>query len=282
MSPLVSVPVLTYNSALFIEETLESVYNQTYQNIELIVSDDCSKDNTVEIVNKWCQQERVKKRFANIKIITVPKNTGIPANYNRCVNASSGEWIKMISGDDALMPNCVKDNVEYVENRPEIKVLYSFNRVYKNTFSEQNYIGLNPSKVPSSIINDDITSNEQYKLLLISDRIAFTPSRFLNKSALIHSGLPDENLFSEDYQLKLGFTKNGFKLHFMQKETVLYRQHDLASSNTVKEYIIKPHYFKTESFRKKCIYPYIPFDLHFSHKFSWIVNQIYRIEFFNT
>ncbi|MFY7734922.1 MAG: glycosyltransferase, partial [Bacteroidia bacterium] len=50
MEKLVSVPVVTYNAAEFVLETLESIFNQTYQNIELIVSDDCSKDNTVEIV----------------------------------------------------------------------------------------------------------------------------------------------------------------------------------------------------------------------------------------
>ena len=72
---LVSVPVLTYNAAEFVEDTLESIFNQTYQNIELIISDDCSKDTTVALVENWCSQPRVKKRFVEIKIITVPKNT---------------------------------------------------------------------------------------------------------------------------------------------------------------------------------------------------------------
>ena len=81
MEKLVSVPVLTYNAESFIEETLESIFNQTYQTIELIISDDCSKDNTVQIVEKWCAQPRVIARFTDIKIITVPKNTGIPAFF---------------------------------------------------------------------------------------------------------------------------------------------------------------------------------------------------------
>ena len=51
--PLVSVPVITYNSAKFVLETLESIKAQTYQNIELVISDDCSTDNTVQICRDW-------------------------------------------------------------------------------------------------------------------------------------------------------------------------------------------------------------------------------------
>jgi alpha-1,3-rhamnosyltransferase len=205
MSILVSVPVLTYNAAEFVEETLESIFNQTYSNIELIISDDCSKDNTVEIVTKWCEQDRVKARFTNIKIITVPKNTGIPANYNRCVNASSGEWIKMISGDDGLMANCVEDNVNYITKNTDIKVLYSYLKIYRNTFEDGNFVSRSPAIYPSHIITEEITAVEQYQLFLVSDRIQFTPSMFLNKEAILKAGLPKEHLFSEDFQTKLNF-----------------------------------------------------------------------------
>lgn len=281
MEKLVSVPILTYNASPFVEETLESIFNQTYDNLELIISDDCSKDNTIEIVEKWCNQDKVKARFTNIKIITVPKNTGIPANYNRCVNASNGEWIKMISGDDALMPNCIEDNVKYIKENPSIKVLYSHLRIYRNTFEEKNFIGLSPAAYPKHIITDTITALEQYQLFLLSDRIQFTPSMFLNKEAILKAGLPKEHLFSEDFQTKLNLTKAGFKLHFFEKETVLYRQHDLATNNTIQEYVLKPHYFKTEDFRKEFIYPNVPKDLKHWHQFNWIVNQVFKIEKLN-
>jgi alpha-1,3-rhamnosyltransferase len=281
MSKLVSVPVLTYNAAEFVEETLESIFNQTYRNIQLIVSDDCSKDNTVAIVEKWCNQSRVKERFADIKIITVPKNTGIPANYNRCVNASDGEWIKIISGDDGLMPNCVEDNVKHIEENPYIKVLYSYLRIYRNTFEEKNFVTLSPASYPSHIITPEITALEQYQLFLVSDRIQFTPSMFLNKEAILKAGLPKEHLFSEDFQTKLNLTKAGFKLHFFEKETVLYRQHEMATNNMIQDYVLKPHYFKTENFRKEYIYPNVPKDVKYRHKFNWMANQIFRFESIN-
>ena len=281
MSQLVSVPVLTYNAAEFVEETLESIFNQTHQNIQLIVSDDCSKDTTVEIVEKWCNQPRVKERFTDIIILTVPKNTGIPANYNRCVNASDGEWIKMISGDDALMPNCIEDNLYHIQENPIIKVLYSYLRIYRSTFEADNFVSLSPACFPSHIITPEITAHEQYELFLVSDRIQFTPSMFLNKESILTAGLPKEHLFSEDFQTKLNLTKGGFKLHFFEKETVLYRQHELAANNMIQDYVLKPHYFKTENFRKEYIYPNVPKDVKYWHQFNWIANQIFRIERLN-
>ena len=71
-NPLVSIIVITYNSAKYVLETLESARYQTYQNIELIVSDDCSVDNTVEICNNWIKKN--SNRFARVELITVNKN----------------------------------------------------------------------------------------------------------------------------------------------------------------------------------------------------------------
>lgn len=69
--PLVSVSVITYNSAKTVIETLDSIKAQTYQNIELIVSDDCSTDNTVEICRDWLTKN--EKRFVRMELITVEK-----------------------------------------------------------------------------------------------------------------------------------------------------------------------------------------------------------------
>ena len=84
-NPLVSIIVITYNSSKYVLETLESAKAQTYQNIELIISDDGSQDETVELCEKWLAEN--KDRFIDSQIITVEKNTGIPANCNRGVKA---------------------------------------------------------------------------------------------------------------------------------------------------------------------------------------------------
>ncbi|MBH2024900.1 MAG: glycosyltransferase, partial [Flavobacteriales bacterium] len=82
-NPLVSVVVITYNSSKYVMETLESVKAQTYENIELIISDDGSTDHTIEMCRVWLAQNN--NRFPKTKLLTVEENTGIPANCNRGV-----------------------------------------------------------------------------------------------------------------------------------------------------------------------------------------------------
>ncbi len=98
--PLISIVVVTYNSAKYVLETLESAKSQTYQNIELIVTDDYSTDDTVAICQKWLNKN--KARFVRSQLVTSEKNTGIPANLNRGIKASKGEFIKPIAGDDTM------------------------------------------------------------------------------------------------------------------------------------------------------------------------------------
>lgn len=136
--PLVSVPVITYNSSKTIIETLDSIYNQTYPNIELIVSDDCSPDNTVEICQDWIEEH--KERFARVELLTVEKNTGTSGNCNRAEAACQGEWIKSIAGDDILLPNCIQDCIEYVSEHPEAILLFGKMETFGSTEEENNRV----------------------------------------------------------------------------------------------------------------------------------------------
>ena len=85
---LVSIVVITYNSSKYVLETLESAKAQTYQNIELIITDDCSTDNTVAVCKEWL--EKNEDRFVKAELVTSPCNTGVPANLNRGVKKAQG------------------------------------------------------------------------------------------------------------------------------------------------------------------------------------------------
>ena len=96
---------------------------QTYRNLELIVTDDCSGDNTVELVKSWIEKNH--DRFLRCEVITTPVNTGIPANCNRGLIKSEGEWVKIIAGDDILCNSCVAIFVSETENNPELRFIAS-------------------------------------------------------------------------------------------------------------------------------------------------------------
>ena len=95
---LVTIGVLAYNSAKTILETLDSIALQTYDNIELIICDDGSTDNTLVVVKTWLKEH--VSNFYRTEIVTVNQNTGTPANCNRLLKHSNGEWLKMIAADD--------------------------------------------------------------------------------------------------------------------------------------------------------------------------------------
>ena len=108
--PLVSIVVVTYNSAATILESLESFKSQTYNNLELIISDDCSRDKTLVLCREWIETNR--ESFALVKLLTSEKNTGVCANLNRGVRASNGVYIKTIAGDDILENHAISTFVD--------------------------------------------------------------------------------------------------------------------------------------------------------------------------
>lgn len=118
--PLVSVPVITYNSSKTVIETLDSIYNQTYQNIELIISDDCSNDNTVFICKDWIAQ--YKERFTRTRILTTDQNTGPTTNSDRAIKACTGKWVKILAGDDLLTKDCIAGFVDFVQSQPDCQI----------------------------------------------------------------------------------------------------------------------------------------------------------------
>ena len=117
MPPLVSICVITYNSSKTIIETLESIKIQTYKNIELSISDDCSKDDTVNIINDWLENN--KSSFIKTSFIAAQENHGTAHNLNTAIKNSSGEWIKILAGDDLLIENCIETFVNVTQENPE-------------------------------------------------------------------------------------------------------------------------------------------------------------------
>jgi glycosyltransferase involved in cell wall biosynthesis len=279
---LVSVIVVVYNSSQFVVETLESVSNQTWREIELIITDDCSDDDTVEVCNNWLKKNNNKYLIS--KIITSEKNTGIPANVNRGLNVAKGDWIMLLAGDDTLKPDCIKENMLWITARPSVNILFSRINVYKDTFEPQNFLETIPGDPfnPDSILFHNRSADSQYKMLLLTDRIHFTPSAFLNRKTIQTVGGFDERFkMLEDYPMWLKLTKNGFKLFFMDKITVNYRQHLKASNNTGLHHLINPNYYTIENFRRIYTYPYLPVDIRLNQRFIWYVSQIFRQKWLN-
>ena len=281
MSSLVSVIIVAYNSSRFIKETLESVLKQTWKEIELIITDDCSGDDTIEICRNWLKKN--KNRFFRVEIISSKKNSGVPANANRGLQAATGDWIKFLGADDTLLPDCISYNMQNINKNPGIRVLLSKVNVYQDSFQEKNFVLTTPGEITQdSIIWPARTAESQYRMLLLFDRIHFSPSEFLHRETILSVGGFDERFrLLEDYPLWLNLTKNGHKLYFMDKVTVNYRRHSKSIYNTGNRCLIKPNYFNEKDFRKIYIYPNMPVDIRLNTRFYWYVSQVFRCKWLN-
>lgn len=116
--PLVTVIIPSYNHAQYITEAINSTLNQTYSNIELIIVDDASNDNTAEVLAKFQQNPK-------IRIIIKEKNKGQSHSFNTAIQMARGEYISILPSDDWYLPNKTTQQVEKFENSPkEIGVVY--------------------------------------------------------------------------------------------------------------------------------------------------------------
>ncbi len=281
--PLITIIVSTYNSSRFIIETLDSFVAQTYPNIELIIGDDASTDDTITKVKNWLSLNDNKEKFQNVEIIEVEVNTGVSANANRSLHKAAGEWIKFIGADDVLLPNCINDNVAFISKNPDVRVLFSKVNKYNETFEPDNFLLTAPGVVnENSIVGPHQTAETQYQMLLRSDSIHFTPSVFLHRETLLTIGGFDERFrLLEDYPLWLNLTKKGHKLYFMDKITVNYRTHAQAINNTGLQHVVNPNYFKQEEFRRIYTYPYLPMAEKLNQRYVWHMSQVFRMRWFN-
>lgn len=265
-TPLVSVVVVSYHSQDTILETLDSIYAQTYENIELIVSDDCSADNTVAVAEQWVKTHEA--RFVNCIIHRNSKNLGVPGNMNNGILQSKGQFVKVLAADDLLLPECVEKSV--------------------TCCVEKGYDNLSARVHPFRVVNgekvycDDIKLDttffqkkpaDQYRDMLVEHRI-ISPTFFASRALLDEMGLYDTRFrFMEDYPMNLKLPKAGHQLYFLDDYTVEYRLSDSSLSNCTEGRVIHPGFHKTMKsffFRVR-----LPGLLRYG-KFKRVLGELYR------
>ena len=266
-NPLVSVVMITYNSARYVLETLESVKAQTWKNLELVISDDCSTDNTVQICSDWLRKN--SDRFAATKLITVPRNTGIPSNCNRGLLAMQGELLKTISGDDILLKNCIADNMEYALNYPDASFIVS-------DVQEIDEEGL---LIRDKVINEGVnfitgfsSVRKQLKAYVRWPAFLNVPTFFCRKEVIEKIDYFDEDFrIYEDTVMVIRIMGVGVKLYYMEKPTVAYRIHRESISRNMKmEDRREREAFRIfQKYRKKYLNIFNPLDLSVYYE-TWL------------
>lgn len=233
-SSLVSIIVVTYNSSKFVLHTLESAKNQSYKNIELIVTDDCSSDNTMEICRIWIEEN--KKRFANVELITVGKNSGIAANCNRGIEKAKGEWLKFIAGDDMLLENCIKDNLLFTIKNPDAKFITS--KIQK--INEEGKLLKDEKSIYEAFEKYYFSkpASQQQKIYARLPVFLNSPAFFINKKILTSVGFFDEEFkIYDDISMIFRMHNINVRVFYFDTYTVKYRTHENAISKSTNNLI---------------------------------------------
>lgn len=115
--PKVSICIPAYNHEKYIEIAVNSILNQTYTDYEIIIVDDKSKDKTWEIIQKY--------DYPNIRCYCNKENKGMVGNWNEVVSYAEGEYIKLLGGDDILLPTCLEEEVRALDENPNVSMVIS-------------------------------------------------------------------------------------------------------------------------------------------------------------
>lgn len=207
---LVSICIPAYNSAVFIEETLQSVKNQSYLNWELIIVEDGTDDGTNLIVKTFSQTVH-----QNIIYYRNPVNKGLSASRNIAVSKSKGDWLAFVDSDDIWHPDHLQSLIDTANKNEDCDFIHSgFNFFYENynkPFYQQNLNDKVLSSFPISLYRGDYRI--QPSSIMVSKKLFATIKGF------------DENYRSvEDLNFYFRSSERGFKFAFSGKNTCFYRR----------------------------------------------------------
>lgn len=224
-SPLVSVICLCYNHAPYLRESVESVLFQDYHPVELIVVDDCSTDNSREIISRLAEEHQ------GIRTIFSRENSGNCRAFNTAFRESRGKYIIDLAADDVLIPGRIRRGVECLENAGETFGVHFTDAEYideKSAFLRYHYKRDRLGKLLEMVPQGDI-----YRDLLTRYFIC-APSMMMRRSMLEELDGYDENLAYEDFDFWVRSSRN-YKYCFTEEPLVKKRV--LQGSLSSRQYV---------------------------------------------
>jgi len=221
MTPRVSILALCFNHESFLEEALLSLESLTYPNLEILVADDASTDQSLEILKKW------KARHPDWTFVFNEQNKGNCKTFNDLLKRATGEFILDFATDDVMLPNGLEGWIRAFDTFPNTGFCYADALIF-STGSIQN-------KRHSSTIKDQNFPEGKILLNLFSPAFICPPAVLFRKSALLEIGGYDENLAYEDWDVWLRLSRN-FSVSRYSQPVIRYRKHpDSLSASILKK-----------------------------------------------
>ena len=209
--PLVSIVAACFNHAAFLEETLDSIAAQDYPHIELIITDDGSKDNSVQLIEEWMATASIPTT-----LIANEQNLGICKTFNKGLAVSKGKYFQVIACDDVMLPHKISTQVQALEQGSAATVLVHTDALVLDKNSKlmhdsfYQFWKLKPIKGAPLL--------EQ----LIVQNSILAPSILMKKQIFVDLGGYDEQLCYEDWDAWLRLAAAGYDFLFLEGMLVVH------------------------------------------------------------
>lgn len=206
----VSVCIPTYNQGAYIGQTIKSIVNQTVQPIEIIVSNDCSTDNTKALLAD------LQKDVPLLKVINQPKNLGISANVDFCLKQATGDYVLRIDSDDMLKPGYIEQLSAMLDQYPDAGYAHAAVQEIDKNGRELN---LRKLARPTGYQHADEALKAGVKGYRVAANILMFRKAALQKVGYVVSKID----FAEDYYLAVQIAAAGFGNVYNQETLACYR-----------------------------------------------------------
>lgn len=185
MDKSVSIISPCYNGEKYVKCFLDSILSQTYKNIELLLVDDASTDNTLSIVNGY--KQRFSEKGYELKIFSLEKNSGQAAAINRALKEFSGEYMMWMDSDDIFLPCAIEKKVEFLEKNPQYG--FALNKGYVvNSSDTEKIIGILGRNKPEG-------EDNLFEDYIFERNVTFCPGIVMARSSAIKKAIPDLKIF---------------------------------------------------------------------------------------
>lgn len=213
-----TITVISYNSGVYIEETLNSISKDSSKDVQIILSDDASTDNTLEILKKW--KKHNEDLFFDILLLESNSNKGVVQNFSKTFAYAKGTWLKAIAGDDLFYPDAMKSIRIDTNEHSTYSVIIGKAEIFGSGIQENKII-------PRFHLVKNLKSNKHFKKYIF-EGYTFPGVSFLIKTEVLRKN----NVFKhakgkvEDVPFQLELLYKGYQFKISEHIYVKYRKHN--------------------------------------------------------
>lgn len=211
--PLVTIAITSYNYAHTVGEAVASALGQTYRNLDVVVLDNASTDDSVSVVRAFSDDR--------LRLVEHPENVGIQRNHNAAIREARGEYLMFLSADDMLLPCAVEDAVAFRLAHPEIDMAYFSVALADADGNVERYFDH-----PGFDGADSYCDRNELASLLTRDNCMYMPTMLFPTALFAELGELDEDLgILLDYEFDLRMAAAAKRFAFVSKPLAIIRMH---------------------------------------------------------